>query len=177
LNFRRKTVLFLIFLSFLSYQVLLGNKGYLEREELRKSLAQAQFELERIQEENKNLSERKKINLDESRLLEKEARKYYLMRSDSHILKFLQEDGSNESEDRDRKNFWKRLMQDGLTGEKIPPLDVLRVFHISFSIFLILGVYWRMRSENEIDDSSNLSSEETSDDIDILEQGKKKERE
>ncbi|MCC5816545.1 MAG: septum formation initiator family protein [Leptospira sp.] len=173
MSFRGKTVLFLIFLSFLSYQILLGNKGYLEREELKKSLTQAQFELERIQEENKNLSERKKINLDESRLLEKEARKYYLMRSDSHILKFLQEEGSNESEDRDKKNFWKRLMEDGPSGEKIPPLDVLRVFHISFSIFLILGVYWRMRPEKSEDETDIINNDENSGNFDNLEEKEK----
>lgn len=159
LSFRGKTILFLGFLSFFTYQLLLGNKGYLEREELRKTLEGAKFELEKTTEENKNLRERKKINLDESRLLEKEARKYYLMRSDSHILKFWEENMSNESEDRDKKNFWNRLTEDGLSGEKIPPLDVLRVFHISFSIFLLILVYWKLgQISYEIEESDGSDS-------------------
>jgi cell division protein FtsB len=145
-NFQYWAVLFLALISYLSYQLLLGSRGYLEREELRKELAQTQFELDRLQEENHILLERKKINLDETQLLEKEARKYYLVRKDTHIIKFLDlDESSNDWEDRDQRNFWKRLWESRVKIEKVPPLDVLRVFHISFSIFLCLGVYLKLR--------------------------------
>jgi cell division protein FtsB len=145
-NFQYWAVLFLALLSYLSYQILLGSRGYLEREALKKELAQTQFELDRLQEENQVLLERKKINLDETKLLEKEARKYYLVRKDSHIIKFLDLEGSsNDWEERDQRNFWKRLWESRTKGEKIPPLDVLRAFHISFSVFLCLSAFIKLR--------------------------------
>lgn len=151
MTFRFKVILFLGMLSFASYQFLLGKTGYLERKELKKSLEQEKFEWERVEEENRNLTERKKINLDESRLLEKEARRYYLMRKDSHIIKFMEEEPSKDTEELDKKNFWKRIWERRVSGEKIPPLDILRVFHISFTLFLLLGVF-RILKPKELPD-------------------------
>lgn len=145
----------------------MGAKGYLEREELRKNLAQAQWELERLEEEYRNLQERKKIHLDVSQLLEKEAKRYYLVRGDSQILKFIDYGGSGhlgtspQWEGKDEKTFWKRLWENRMQADKIPPLDVLRVFHVSFSFFLCLGVYFKLRSywQDAQDKRSSLPQE------------------
>ncbi|NCN09804.1 MAG: septum formation initiator family protein [Leptospira sp.] len=135
----------ILLISYLSYQILLGEKGYFERRQLKLELAKVQFEVDRLEEEKKNLLERKKMSSVDSILLEKEARRYYFLRKDSQILKFKEQDGSNLREEKEPQELWNQIKESRLEKGKIPPLDVLRVFHISFSLFLCIGVFWKLR--------------------------------
>jgi phage repressor protein C with HTH and peptisase S24 domain len=112
---------------------------------LKLELAKVQFEVDRLEEEKKNLLERKKMSSVDSILLEKEARRYYFLRKDSQILKFKEQDGSNLREEKEPQELWNQIKESRLEKGKIPPLDVLRVFHISFSLFLCIGVFWKLR--------------------------------
>jgi cell division protein FtsB len=161
-RFRFYSLLFLATLAYLSYDILLSSKGYFEREELKKQLTELEFELDRLRDENRGLLERKKSNANDSLLLEKEARKYYLIKKDSTVIKFIDSEGSNDWEDRDQRIYWKKLWAGDFRGEKIPPLDVLRVFHISFSIFLCLGVYFHLGKKKQTEEDPGTHSGEHS---------------
>ncbi len=135
----------IILISYLSYQILLGDKGYFERRQLSLELEKIQFEVDRLEEEKNNLLERQKMSSVDSILLEKEARRYYFLRKDSQILKFKEEDGSNLPVEKETQELWNQIKESRFQNGKIPPLDVLRVFHISFSLFLCIGVFWKLR--------------------------------
>ncbi len=144
-HFQWIATLGILLISYLSYHLLLGEKGYFERKKLYLELEKIQFEVEQLDEENKNLLVRKKMRSNDSVLLEKEASKYYFLRKDSQILKFKDEDGSNPLEEANDQDLWNRILESRMESGRIPPLEVLRVFHISFSIFLCIGVFWKLR--------------------------------
>ncbi|WCL48033.1 hypothetical protein [Leptospira sp. GIMC2001] len=136
--------LFLILISYSSYQALLGSKGYMERLELEKKLAQLNFEVERLEFEQSHLIEKKKSNIRDSNFLNRETDGNFSEKS-SQVLKFRDLELSNDSEETDTREFWLRLWESRTKEEKIPPLDVLRVFHISFSFFLCIGVFLKLK--------------------------------
>ncbi|MCW7490078.1 FtsB family cell division protein [Leptospira meyeri] len=125
------------------YLGLLSESGIAERMRLEKELQNLNAEVERLVVENQGLEEKERRLKNDAYALEQEARKYYLLSETAHVLKF-EESISHAAEK--PKVLPASLRTAGLSGEwKEPPLFLLRFFFISFSVFLILGVYFKLK--------------------------------
>ncbi len=144
-RFRAVSILALLFFAF--YELFLSKTGYLERQEWKRKLEEAHWELERLREENKNLLERKKRSLDELTILENEAKKYYFVHSELKILKFSEPEALKTFSD--RRMQWLNWNEEMGKEDRLAPLEVLRVFHISFSFFVILAVFFHLSPKKE----------------------------
>lgn len=125
------------YLTALFFTVVLSDSGLAERLKLEKNLQKVSEEVERLVLENQSLEEKERRLKSDVYALEKEARKYYLLSENAHILKFA---APKELEEKSK------ISEAKLSPEwKEPPLFLLRFFYIAFSVFLILGVYWKLK--------------------------------
>ncbi|TGL90518.1 septum formation initiator [Leptospira congkakensis] len=125
------------------YLGLLSESGIAERMRLEKELQNLNAEVERLVVENQGLEEKERRLKNDAYALEQEARKYYLLSETAHVLKF-EESISRTAEK--PKVLPATLRTAGLSADwKEPPLFLLRFFFISFSVFLILGVYFKLK--------------------------------
>ncbi|PJZ82503.1 FtsB family cell division protein [Leptospira meyeri] len=125
------------------YLGLLSESGIAERMRLEKELQNLNAEVERLVVENQGLEEKERRLKNDAYALEQEARKYYLLSETAHVLKF--EESISLAPEKP-KVLPASLRTASLSGEwKEPPLFLLRFFFISFSVFLILGVYFKLK--------------------------------
>ncbi|EMJ86420.1 FtsB family cell division protein [Leptospira meyeri] len=125
------------------YLGLLSESGIAERMRLEKELQNLNAEVERLVVENQGLEEKERRLKNDAYALEQEARKYYLLSETAHVLKFEEMPSPLTQK---TKALPASLHTAGLGGEwKEPPLFLLRFFFISFSVFLILGVYFKLK--------------------------------
>lgn len=125
------------------YLGLLSESGIAERMRLEKELQNLDAEVERLVVENQGLEEKERRLKNDAYALEQEARKYYLLSETAHVLKF--EESISLAPEKP-KVLPASLRTASLSGEwKEPPLFLLRFFFISFSVFLILGVYFKLK--------------------------------
>ncbi|MCT8332535.1 septum formation initiator family protein [Leptospira sp. 85282-16] len=126
------------------YLGLLSESGIAERMRLEKELQNLNAEVERLVVENQGLEEKERRLKNDVYALEQEARKYYLLSETAHVLKF--EESISQSPEKPKVIPAATFRTAGLSGEwKEPPLFLLRFFFISFSVFLILGVYFKLK--------------------------------
>ncbi|MCG6144616.1 septum formation initiator family protein [Leptospira bandrabouensis] len=125
------------------YLGLLSESGIAERMRLEKELSNLNAEVERLVVENQGLEEKERRLKNDVYALEQEARKYYLLSETAHVLKFEETHSPGKEKP---KVIPTNLRTAGLSGEwKEPPLFLLRFFFISFSVFLVLGVYFKLK--------------------------------
>ncbi|EMY60957.1 FtsB family cell division protein [Leptospira terpstrae] len=125
------------------YLGLLSESGIAERMRLEKELQSLNAEVERLVVENQGLEEKERRLKNDAYALEQEARKYYLLSETAHVLKFEEMPSLSTQKS---KALPSPIRTAGLGGEwKEPPLFLLRFFFISFSVFLILGVYFKLK--------------------------------
>ncbi|GBF49094.1 septum formation initiator [Leptospira ryugenii] len=137
-----KASLLVGYLCTLFYAVVLSSSGLAEQRLLAKEHQKISEEVERLAIENQVLEEREKRLQNDSYALEKEARKYYLLSESSRVIKFVEAMSAKELSPSGPKAAQVSL-QMKMTE---PPLFVLRFFYISFSVFLCLGVYFKLKS-------------------------------
>ncbi|TGM80666.1 FtsB family cell division protein [Leptospira bouyouniensis] len=138
-----KASLLLTYVCACLYLGLLSESGVAERMRLEKELINLNAEVERLVVENQGLEEKERRLKNDAYALEQEARKYYLLSETAHVLKFEE---FPESAAAKTKVLPTQLRAAGFGGEwKEPPLFLLRFFFISFSVFLILGVYYKLK--------------------------------
>ncbi len=123
------------------YCVVLSTSGLAERRLLEKEFIQISSEVERLSVENSVLEEREKRLQNDAYALEKEARKYYLLSESAHVLKFVEVKTQTVDSNHVPKAADIRLDM----SVKEPPLFLLRFFYLSFSVFLCLGVYFKLK--------------------------------
>ncbi|PJZ37162.1 septum formation initiator [Leptospira levettii] len=138
-----KASLLLTYVCACLYLGLLSESGVAERMRLEKELMNLNAEVERLEVENQGLEEKERLLKNDAYALEQEARKYYLLSETAHVLKFEE---FPEKTGAKPKALPTSIREAGLGGEwKEPPLFLLRFFFISFSVFLILGVYYKLK--------------------------------
>ncbi|PJZ45213.1 FtsB family cell division protein [Leptospira brenneri] len=138
------------------YLGLLSESGIAERMRLEKELQNLNAEVERLVVENQGLEEKERRLKNDAYALEQEARKYYLLSETAHVLKFEEMPSSPVSQK--SKTLPAGLRTAGLSGEwKEPPLFLLRFFFISFSVFLILGVYFKLKRLHPMSNDKRLN--------------------
>ncbi|TGL37402.1 FtsB family cell division protein [Leptospira perdikensis] len=137
------------------YLGLLSESGIAERMRLEKELQNLNAEVERLVVENQGLEEKERRLKNDAYALEQEARKYYLLSETAHVLKF-EESISHTTEK--PKVLPATLHTAGLSADwKEPPLFLLRFFFISFSVFLILGVYFKLKRLQPMSNDKRLN--------------------
>jgi hypothetical protein len=125
------------YLTALFFVAVLSESGLAERLKLQKELQQANQEVERLVLENQGLEEKERRLKSDAYALEKEARKYYLLSENAYVLKFEQPKEADKSG---------KLARAEIAPEwKEPPLFLIRFFYLAFSVFLVLGVYWKLK--------------------------------
>lgn len=137
---RMKSMMFLFAFSALVYFVLLSKTGYLEKSLLKKRINNAVLEVERLQIENKNLLVKQTLLKNDESILAMEARKYYLLSENAHILKFKEA----EIDKTNRKYLAGNsisfdLFKEKSQKEELPVMSIYRVFFIVAS--LIAGIW------------------------------------
>jgi RNA polymerase sigma factor (sigma-70 family) len=63
----------------------------------------------------------------------------------NEIENLILDESFENLEKKETQELWNQIKESRFQNGKIPPLDVLRVFHISFSLFLCIGVFWKLR--------------------------------
>ncbi|MDZ4726752.1 MAG: septum formation initiator family protein [Leptospira sp.] len=138
-----KASLAIAYICSVFYCVVLSTSGLAERRLLELKFQQISEEVERLSVENLVLEEREKLLQNDAYALEKEARKYYLLSENAHVIKFVDEKSKLTSE------FQKLPKTADLRinlSLKEPPLFLLRFFYLAFSVFLCVGVYFKLKS-------------------------------
>lgn len=79
------------------YLFVFSGTGIVERKKLEAMELELDLEIEKLQTENKRLEEKEKLLRDDSYALEKEARKYYFLSEDAHVIKFQEPKSSGKS--------------------------------------------------------------------------------
>lgn len=146
-----------VFLVF--YQLVLGKSGYLEKKEWERQLALAQWDLERVKEENKILLEQKKLGLSEQGYIDKEAKKYYIIKEEMGILKFSEDTVYPSLEEKEKFDFWSQLKENILVSKEektLPPLETLRVLYLGFCFFFVLFFFFLLVGKKGNDNNPNL---------------------
>ncbi|MDF3820130.1 septum formation initiator family protein [Leptospira sp. 96542] len=138
------------YLSALFYVFVLSGAGLAERMKLNKELDRVTGEVERLILENQGLEEKERRLKNDSYALEKEARKYYLLSENAYVLKF-EDPILPVGEEKGR--IQKANVQAELS---VPPLSLIRFFYLSFSVFLVLGVYWKLKRLPHTSNSKRL---------------------
>ncbi len=139
-----KAALSISYLCVLFYCLVLSTSGIAERQILEKEYLRISEEVERLSIENQVLEEKEKRLQNDEYALEQEARKYYLLSENAHVLKFEESKSLKEEE--------KKLPMPKAAGLEVnlslkePPLFLLRFFYLTFSVFLCLGIYWKLKS-------------------------------
>jgi cell division protein FtsB len=137
-----KASLAIAYVCAIFYTVVLSTSGLAERRLLEKEFKQVNDEVERLSVENQVLEEREKRLQNDAYALEKEARKYYLLSENAHVLKFVEV----KTQTIDSNHIPKAADLRIHLSVKEPPLFLLRFFYLSFSVFLCLGVYFKLKS-------------------------------
>ena len=137
-----KASLLIAYVCTIFYSVVLSTSGLAERRLLEKEFKQVSDEVERLAVENQVLEEREKRLQNDAYALEKEARKYYLLSENAHVLKFVEK----KSQTVDTNHLPKAADLRLNLSVKEPPLFLLRFFYFTFSVFLCLGVYFKLKS-------------------------------
>jgi hypothetical protein len=137
-----KAALSIAYVCSIFYCVVLSTSGIAERRLLEREFQQIADEVERLAVENQVLEEREKRLQNDAYALEKEARKYYLLSENAHVLKFVE----RKTQTVDSNNIPKAADLRINISVKEPSLFLLRFFYFSFSVFLCLGVYFKLKS-------------------------------
>ncbi|BDA78882.1 hypothetical protein LPTSP3_g18120 [Leptospira kobayashii] len=138
-----KAALAICYLCTVFYCLVLSSSGMAERKALEKEFTKVAEEVERLAIENQVLEEKEKRLQNDSYALEKEARKYYLLSENAHVIKFEE---TKLAKDEAVSKTAKLANLNSNLSLKEPPLFLLRFFYLSFSVFLCLGVYWKLKS-------------------------------
>ncbi|WP_167884825.1 FtsB family cell division protein [Leptospira fluminis] len=134
----------LVFLSGLFYFTILGESGLVVRSTLETNLSELHLDVERLEYENRQLEERQKLLRDDKVALEREARRYYLLSENAHIIKFKEAEPRSEN----RPVLASRLI--ALRAGKdlpVPPIQLIRFFYVSFVAFVCIGVFRKLRKK------------------------------
>ena len=126
------TTLFLFF-SFV-YFLFLGKTGWIEQRDLDLRIHKLQLEVERLHVENRNLNTKKNLLKNDSSILEMEARKYYLLSENAHVLKFReQETGKQQKKLLAAGNLSFNIFRTESKKEEIPSILLYRILYVFFS--------------------------------------------
>lgn len=125
------------------YFALLSKTGYIERERLEKKFLNLQAEVDKLSLENKALAN-KEFRLQNGEIaIETEGRKYYLLSEKAKILKFVE-----PSKEKKKLLLAAYIPNNKATVEtSTPPIEILRVFFLSFSVFLSIGVFFLLKKK------------------------------
>ncbi|MFQ3856492.1 septum formation initiator family protein [Leptospira kirschneri] len=139
-----KVFLFSCFFSGLFYFIVLGESGIVVRSQLEESLASLQLDIERLSYENRQLEEKQKILKNDQVALEREARRFYLLSENAHIVKFRETENRSELKPvlASRLNAFRPGKQ-----FPVPPIHFIRIFYAIFSSFICIGVFIKMRKK------------------------------
>ncbi|MDI7211138.1 septum formation initiator family protein [Leptospira santarosai] len=136
---------FSCFLSGLFYFIVLGESGVVVRSQLEESLSSLQLDVERLTYENRQLEEKQKILKNDQAALEREARRFYLLSENAHIVKFRETSSDNEQ----LKPVLAARLNAFRPGKQfpVPPIHFIRIFYAIFSSFTCIGVFIKMRKK------------------------------
>lgn len=139
-----KVFWFSCFLAGLFYFIVLGESGIVVRSQLEESLASLQLDVERLAYENRQLEEKQKILKNDQVALEREARRFYLLSENAHIVKFRETENSSELKPvlASRLNAFRPGKQ-----FPVPPIHFIRIFYAIFASFTCIGVFIKMRKK------------------------------
>jgi len=128
----------------LVYFIFLSHSGLLEQKYLNSRISSLRLDIERLEVENHNLKEKFRIIKDDSVALEMEARKFYLLSENAHVIKFMEKRVKE-----DRKVLAENRIQLGYPLQFKPDVDaitVIRYFYLGFAAMAGLGLMIRMKN-------------------------------
>lgn len=131
------------------YFTLLSDSGYIERRKLEKKLSKIKLEVERFENENTYLQEKKIKLKNDDVALATESRKYYFLNKNARVIKF-KDDKIEEPENEDLllasrfMNFQQTKSQ--FNVYRVPDIKTLRTFYTIVSVFICIGVFLRFRN-------------------------------
>ncbi|MBW0434362.1 septum formation initiator [Leptospira yasudae] len=139
-----KVFWFSCFLAGLFYFIVLGESGIVVRSQLEETLASLQLDVERLAYENRQLEEKQKILKNDQAALEREARRFYLLSENAHIVKFREISNSSEL-----KPILASRLNAFRPGKQfpVPPIHFIRIFYAIFASFTCIGVFIKMRKK------------------------------
>lgn len=138
-----------IFFSFLMvYFILLSDTGLLERKNLARKHKELIHEVDRLENENQSLIVRKELLQNDEKAIKHEARKYYLLSTDSGVIKFKEPIRSKAKEKVLIASQVPEMTPWKLYGdeEEVPPLGMVKAFYIMTATLLGIGVYLKIKN-------------------------------